>query len=203
MQKKHKKVLFILLRLVIILIASIYIFNQLPPPKINSEELKTVQELNETKLILPESTVLESTYPQNFEELIWRILFINSKSDKICFENRGTFIQFKDGTVSDSVNVEISYNNQKPILVERIRCFDIMEGQTQFTFQWGFDAQISVNEAIKKGGTIRLHPDVKTYVVLSGLLGSVLTFICVFLFTGSLFWIWKGCIDFIRQGWFK
>lgn len=199
----RKKIFLVVIRLIAIFVVSIYIFIQLPPPKINSEELKKVQELNETKLILPGSIVLESTYPQNFEELIWRILFVNSKPDKICFENRGTFIQFEDGTTSNSVNVNISYNNQQPALVERIKCFDIVEDQTQFTFQWGFNAQIPINQAIEKGGTFRLHPDVKTYVVLSGFFGSVLTFICVFLFTGSLFWLWKGCFDFIKNGWFK
>lgn len=200
--KNKKKIFLGFVRFMIVLIVSIYIFKQIPLPKINSEELIKLQAVNKTELIIPQSIPLNITYPQNFEELIWRILFANSKPDKICFENIGTFIQFGDGTLSDNIEVEINYNEDKQLRVERIACFKINAFQSQFTFQWGFHTKIAANEILKKGGFI-LHPDVKTYVVLGGLLDRLVMFICTFLFTGSLFWLWKGCFDFVMKGWLK
>lgn len=191
------------LRLLLVLFIATIIFYQLPPPIINSEELTKVQQLNETYLKLPQS-ISDRAYPDNFEQLIWRILyFYNSQPNKVCFVNKGTFIQFGDGTVSDSVLVEIEYNNQEVVEVKQERCFKVKKDETQFTFKWGFGVDVKVNETIEKGGRAVLYPKVKTQVLLGGYFGQIMTFIVVFLFAGSLLWLWKGCIDFILQGWFK
>jgi hypothetical protein len=185
-------------RLIILLIFAGFIYSQLPSPEINTSELDRSQNETNQTLILPQSISVIDT-PKNFEELIWQILYAESKRE-ICFEDRGSYSYYADGVVSYDVTTSISYQD-KEYEVNPKKCFPIPNEQKQISFNWVFNGEFIAQDVLKHGGSIAMHPNVRSYILLKGFWGKLFTFILIIFLTGIFLRMFKEAYNYVRKGW--
>ena len=153
-------------RFLLILITAIYLnFWIFPNVTINSEELTKIEIENTTYLQIPDTISKKDISAGNVAEVIWKILYFSSKSDRVCFENFGTYIDYENKIDSENIEVGINYNGEKFEVKDKV-CKKFEEDMDKFTFNWYFDSRLIVSsEIIKQGGQFLIRPRVKTYLV--------------------------------------
>jgi len=221
--RKSKFLIGPIVRFAILLLFAVWLnFFVFTTIKVPSEELKKVYTLedNTTYLEIPKSLSLlrEDLDAGNLGGVLWRIIYFRSKADKVCFENRGSFLKYGGRVVYDAIITKMSYNKGEFFEVKDKECRKLPTEDNKFTFNWRFEVKVDlydiieeseeefipVNEthSIKKLGEATIHPDVETYIK-PGWKTEIIKFLFLFFSAGALLWAWSRTFFLIRYGWNK
>lgn len=215
---KHAKLVRFLIILSIALCLNFTIFKS---PKIPSDYLEKIEESeNLTYLNLENQGYFDLSEEEidtgNLNSVLWKLISKRAGRDRICFEEKGSYVQYPNRKDYEGFTSLVSYNQGQFFEVEKKKCFDIPKTEQKITFNWifnvSFDLNISeleerriyLNETtyMKEFGTISFHPNTETYLK-PNLKSEVLKFILVFFSTGALLWAFSRTIQIILYGWFK
>lgn len=188
---------------------SFFIFDS----KTYSKGLNRIEENNQTYLVLRGDLDLssEELSPGNLNSLFWELISENSWKDKICFKEKGSYIEYANRMDYESVHSFISYNGGAFFEIKGKKCFDVLPEATKLTFDWNFELELDfeldefkkiyINETtyFKKYPGIVIHPEVDTYLK-PNLFHESLRFIFLFIFSGIFIWTLTGIFNFIRYG---
>jgi len=222
-QSKPKQISWFTLILLITIWLNFFVFTTI---KIPSEELNKIHILedNETYLEIPKSVFLsreeglEELFEGNFQGLMWRSIYIKSKADKVCFQNKGSYLEYGGKAYYELIRTEVSYNKGEYFEVKKKECRSISKDDDKFTFKWGFQMELILDEIIQKSevekeiipldeeryltplGKATFHPNVGTYIQFGGIITNTLKFILLFFSTGALIWAFTRTIVLIKYG---
>ncbi len=190
--------------------------------KIPSEELNKIYNIEDdvTYLEIPKSFSVnrEDLNAGNLEGVIWKLIYLRSKTDVVCFENRGSFLKYEGKVIYDAVTTKVSYNKGEFFEVKDKECRPLPLEENKFTFNWRFEVTMPLYDIIKESkegviplneteytmklGEVTIHPDVRTYIK-PGWKTEITKFIFLFFSAGTLLWAWSRTFYLIKYGWDK
>jgi len=213
----------ILIRFFIILIIALWVnYYLLPDIKVPSNQLERIEVDNTTYIDLGYFNLNQNDIGSGeINTLFWKILYLGSGKDKICFEKNN---------ISNENTFSASYNQGEFFNVTNKRCFNILEEEDKITFQvsYGFSITLPQNmsplsrkivnksecvwitgentcitqEGMDNAVTWVLQPDGQVYLEANWA-HKFYKFLFIFFSTGALLWAFSRTLQIIIYGWFK